>query len=560
MSRSVAVYDLQTDSNVATPPTNAFQLSQALPHVTQPTTTQQTLIPAVLSPTDVILRAHTGSGKSFALLLALLSKPRLLFRHEGQAPRAGISAWIVVPSNELADQYMSWARNLIPPQIATTLDAVIQSAVRGEDLDTQIAKLQATPPHIVVGTPTRLLELLDKPHGESFLGVNTLRTLAMDETDALLQLPGRFPSEKQIWRHLTHRAPGLDLLDRVMRRRATHSGGEPSITIGLERSDPRRPKEPIRRTQYRGAEREKKLAKPRPRVPGTVPLQLVCTSATANSVLRHFLGARTGWLRTNIKETKTTATYLDQTGLSQGASASAALPQEISHACLVVDTPAESAPSSPGTLQLPPIRDYVAWNRNFATQKDQEPSHADADRPSVVRSDKLEDHTMDPLLLEALAFAFAADGVAHGLALIPARWSLRKTQAALEALGVPVEPVGRDQQITERPSPVLYLLQSTSARGLDLPLLTHVFLVGMQSVGDAVHYTHVAGRVSRIGSQLGSVQRPPGKVVTIVRGHQSSDPSAVSSAEQRIGTLYRRLGVKPSEFDLSLLHTPPSKA
>ncbi|WFD02197.1 hypothetical protein MOBT1_000878 [Malassezia obtusa] len=525
-------------------PNLSTQLAKTLPHVTEPTPTQEALIPAALSPADVILRAHTGSGKSFALLLALLSKPRLLFRHGGGAPQAGISAWIVVPSNELAEQYMAWARALIPPQLADTMHAVIQCVVRGEDAAQQMTRLRETPPHILVGTPTRLLEVLAQPHGETLLGLSTLRTLALDEADALLQLPGRFPSEKQVWRHLAHRAPGLELLNYAMQRRATHSGGERRLTVGLERGNARRPPEPVRRTQYRGAERTQDLATPRACEPGTVPLQLICTSATANSVLRHFLGARTGWLRTNLRETRDTAVYLDQTGMSAGASASAALPREIAHACLVVDTPRDTG-EVPGELHLPPIRNLAHVGKHAA------PDALRPDRAPVVPSDAPAEHEVDPALLETLAFAFAAEGVARGLALVPSRWSLRKTQAALEALGVPVQPLLPGERVVAHEEPVLYVLQTSSARGLDLPGLSHVFLLGLSAVGDAVHYTHVAGRVSRIGPS-GAV-RPPGTVVTLLRGHNRPDSAAVSSAEQRMAALYHRLGLSPRTFDLSLL-------
>ncbi|KAI3620070.1 hypothetical protein CBS9595_002037 [Malassezia furfur] len=528
-------------------PNLSTHLVTALPHITAPTRTQEALIPAVLSPTDVVLRAHTGSGKSFALLLALLSKPRLLFRHAGGAPQAGVSAWIVVPSNELAEQYMAWARAMLPRELSDTLTAVIQCVVRGGETDLQLARLRDAPPHIVIGTPTRLLEILGTPHGETLLGLSTLRTLALDEADALLQLPGRFPSEKQVWRHLAHRAPGLELLNYVMQRRATYSGGERQPTVGLERSDARRPPEPVRRTQYRGAERSHGLATPRARTPGTVPLQLICTSATANSVLRHFLGARTGWLRTNLRETKDTAVYLDQTGMNSGAPASAALPREIEHTCLVVDAPVDNGEAASGALQLPALRNATAVHRGAG------PDALRPDRAVVAASDAPAEHAIDPLLLEALAFAFAADGVARGLALIPPRWSLRKTQAALEALGVPVQPIVPGERATERTEPVLYLLQSSSARGLDVPHLSHVFLVGLPAVGDAVHYTHVAGRVARIGSGADSAERAPGKVVTLLRGHNQPGTEAVSSAEHRLATLYRRLGVVPRAFDLSLL-------
>lgn len=542
------------------------QLGNAIPHIAAPTPAQAALIPAMLAENDVVLRAHTGSGKSFAVLLALLAKPRLLFRTGGSAPVAGTSALVLVPSNELALQYMGWVRAMLPSALQASVDVVAQCVVRGEDtVAGNSARLRAQSPHILIGTPTRVQELLAAPAGADLLGIATLRTLVLDEADALLQLPGRFPSERQRWKHLAHRSAGLDVLNSIMTTRATFSGGARIPSAGMEhgsRAD-RRPPEPVRRTQHRGAEKTE-LAPAQPRLPGVVPLQLVCTSATANSVLRHFLGARTGWLRTNTRETRDTARWIDLTGQSGGLSnvevpLSGALPEGMSHACIVVDEGEESssseaqAPSAgaPGAVEaeahaplvLPPLR-----NLDMRVERAGPP--ALTRRAHVVPAAEPGAHVVDMLLLEALAFAFAADGVACGLALVPPQWSIRRAHDALMALGVPVRTVAPGEPLAPRDEIVLYLLQSTSARGLDVPGLTHVFLVGLAAVGDAVHYTHAAGRVARIGT-AGSA-RLPGRVVTLLRGVPPNAPGCISAAEQKMARIYQRLQVVPRPFDLSL--------
>ncbi|WFD33530.1 hypothetical protein MCUN1_000343 [Malassezia cuniculi] len=489
------------------------QLSRTLPYIKEPTHAQAELIPAILAPNDVILRAHTGSGKSFAVLLALLAKPRIIFR----SGNAGVSALVVVPSNELAAQYLDWARTLIPASVVDSLDTVVQVVVRGEPLDEQAARLRGKPPHIVIGTPTRLLELLALDDGSKILGIGTLRTLVYDETDALLQLPGRFPTMRERWRHDVHRAPGLDLLNRIMQVRPTFSGGDAYAPAGLERGnrkgDEARPPEHVRRVQYKGAEKSR-LAPALPRSPKSPPLQLVCTSATANSVLRHFLGARTGWLRVMLRETRMTSKWLDMTGLSAGRNAGI-LPKEITHSCLVVD---EKAPGVPEV-------------RNMCTASGT-PTHGPPE------------HQVDVALLEGLAYAFALQGVRRGLALIPARWSLARTIDALRELGVPACAVGAPSS-----EPVLFVLQDTSARGLDM-VLDHVFIVGAAAVRDAVHYTHLAGRVSRIGPHSSGADRPAGHVVTLVRGVGPDAVGKASSAEIKMARIYDRLGVAPQPIQL----------
>ncbi|PKI82452.1 hypothetical protein MVES1_003413 [Malassezia vespertilionis] len=524
-------------------PTNlCAQLRTTFSNVALPTPTQSALIAALLRPNDVVLRAHTGSGKSFALLLAMLAKPRMLFRHAEQAPTAGISALILVPTNELAEQYRTWARTLVSPEITDSLDPVLQVVTRGGDPASQCATLRSTPPHILVGTPTRISELLRDPATAPLLGIETLATLALDEADAIMQLPGRFPSEKQRWKHLAHRAPGIDILNTVLGMRPTYSGGERQPSAGMERSAPRRgpekrPPEKVRRIQYRGAARNEYVPAMLRR-PGDSPLQLVCMSATANSVLRHFLGARTGWLRTNTRDTVQSARWIDFTGLSQGKRGATVLPYEIEHACLVVDAQEEAREHAEATLL--PLR-----NMTFLPAR----TDTNGEMPAIVPSYSPDPHTPYMPLLEALAFAFAADGVRQGLALVPPRWSLRKTAAALEALGVPARIIEPGAP-TDVPGSVLYLLQSTSARGLDIPALTHVYLLGLDAVQDAVHYTHMAGRVSRISD--GSGVRPFGKVVTLLHGKDAED-ARVASAEQKMSLLYRRVGIVPNAFDLSLL-------
>lgn len=639
------------------------QITVTHPNIRQPTPAQSALIPAILSPTDVIMRAHTGTGKSFGILLALLSKPRIVFRDqtapdaEGSSvskskrnkPQTGIASIILVPSNELAFQYLRWARSLFPASSLPSLDPVMQCLVRGglpgaETLtpEQELTRLKATPPHILIGTPGRIKDIIDTPAGSSLLGLDTLRTLVLDEADAVLQLPGRFPSHKQRWKHEVHKAPGLLVLNATMKRRATYSGGEKHLSAGLEnrpgkRRDEKRPPEHVRRNTYKAAERSSAnqtdpntgLALPKARGAGVHPLQLVATSATANSVMRHFFGARTGWLRTGAKESGLTfapqvGRWIDLTGLSgksmvdQGIrglfganersrtdsliqtsldQTPSTMPASIIHTCVVVD----EAPLSK-QLAAVPLRNFepklarkkgdsafVAPTASAQPAESFDKALVGDDFMVVKPDEEPQEHEMDQTLIEALAFCFASDGVDRGLALIPARWSLLRTRAALEALGVtvrlasdvssvPIVSKAESETVTGSASegPELFLLQTTSSRGLDIPGLSHVFLIGYASVIDAVQYVHSAGRVARIG---GVPDAPAtGKVVTLLRGlphdtplptilqqdqtQQDSDKpkKAISTSEAKMANVYRRLGVVPKKFDLGLLTTGAAAA
>ena len=129
------------------------------------------------------------------------------------------------------------------------------------------------------------------------------------------------------------------------------------------------------------------------------------------------------------------------------------MPREISHVCLVVHD----------------VHGVPQWS-DLDTAPNKEHRH-DARMPDVASdaTPLLPEHAVDTLLLESLAYVYASEGVRHGLALIPARWSVRRVHDELASLGVPVRIVTPGEAPASPDEEVLYLLQSTSARGLDLP-------------------------------------------------------------------------------------------
>ncbi|KAH6632234.1 ATP-dependent rRNA helicase RRP3 [Chaetomium tenue] len=137
----------------------------------KPTPIQQESIPLALQDRDIIGLAETGSGKTgaFALpiLQALLDKPQPLF------------ALVLAPTRELAAQIAQSFEalgSLISLRCALILgglDMVQQAIALGKK------------PHVVVATPGRLLDHLEKTKGFS---LRNLRYLVMDEADRLLDM------------------------------------------------------------------------------------------------------------------------------------------------------------------------------------------------------------------------------------------------------------------------------------------------------------------------------------------------------------------------------------
>jgi ATP-independent RNA helicase DbpA len=172
-------------------PLNAalFQGLDALGHV-QMTPVQAQSLPALIEGRDLIAQAPTGSGKTAAFGLALL--------HRLDPAQIRLQALVLCPTRELADQVSKHIRKLatgIPNLKLLTLTG-------GVALAPQLASLAQHAPHVVVGTPGRVQELLRKRS----LDLRDVRVLVLDEADRMLdmgfeepikEIVGKTPSKRQ---------------------------------------------------------------------------------------------------------------------------------------------------------------------------------------------------------------------------------------------------------------------------------------------------------------------------------------------------------------------------
>ena len=132
---------------------------------------QSASLPPALLGKDIIAQAKTGSGKTAAFALALLAN--LNVRH------FAVQAMVLCPTRELADQVTTEIRRLARAEenikVVTLCGGV---ALRG-----QIASLEHGA-HIVVGTPGRIMDHLDRGN----LDLAALNTLVLDEADRMLDM------------------------------------------------------------------------------------------------------------------------------------------------------------------------------------------------------------------------------------------------------------------------------------------------------------------------------------------------------------------------------------
>ncbi|MBC7557577.1 MAG: DEAD/DEAH box helicase [Chryseobacterium sp.] len=139
--------------------------------ITTATDIQEQVIPIILNQTeDIVALAKTGTGKTAAFGLPLLQ----LVNVEND----NIQTLILSPTRELSQQIFNnlsqFAKNI--PEISMVL------LTGGNSVKSQMEELK-TPTHIIVATPGRFLDLLEK----GGFDIKALKNLVLDEADEMFQ-------------------------------------------------------------------------------------------------------------------------------------------------------------------------------------------------------------------------------------------------------------------------------------------------------------------------------------------------------------------------------------
>ncbi len=141
----------------------------------KPTPIQAEVIPAVLNNSDVMAAAQTGTGKTAAFVLPILSKlsnPK--YKYKGHQLRA----LIVTPTRELAAQVRE-SVNTYSKYLSIRSTAVYG----GARIHNQRLKLRKGI-DVLVATPGRLLDL----HNQKSVNLKNIEILVLDEADQMLDM------------------------------------------------------------------------------------------------------------------------------------------------------------------------------------------------------------------------------------------------------------------------------------------------------------------------------------------------------------------------------------
>ena len=137
---------------------------------TTPTNIQEQAIPQLLSGRDVVGQSQTGTGKTAAFSLPILERL--------DPTQKVVQAVVLAPTRELAIQVHSAVSEFVGNQRLKVL-----AIYGGQSIDRQMMQLKRGV-HVVVGTPGRVIDLLDR----GCLKLDNVRWFVLDEADEMLSM------------------------------------------------------------------------------------------------------------------------------------------------------------------------------------------------------------------------------------------------------------------------------------------------------------------------------------------------------------------------------------
>ena len=136
-----------------------------------PMPVQEKVIPFMLEQnTDLVALAQTGTGKTAAFGLPLLEQT--------DPSQKKVQALVLAPTRELCIQISNDLKNF-----SKYLKTRVVPVYGGEDIRTQLKQLDTTP-QIIVATPGRLIDLIDRGQ----IKLDAIRSLVLDEADEMLNM------------------------------------------------------------------------------------------------------------------------------------------------------------------------------------------------------------------------------------------------------------------------------------------------------------------------------------------------------------------------------------
>lgn len=193
--------------------------------IVQPTAVQQRLIETILDSgrggkskkcKSVLVKGHTGTGKSLGYIIALLA--RMHRERQLQTLATNVTSCyhlVLVPNDILAQQLVRWIKMLVQDNayLGKNLDKIVRTLTRetaGDESDggDKMGACSLGFSHILIATPSLVRTLLAKGQ----FNVAALKTIIADEGDALLKTLSQYATDKEKRNRLKHPVPAMTLL------------------------------------------------------------------------------------------------------------------------------------------------------------------------------------------------------------------------------------------------------------------------------------------------------------------------------------------------------------
>ncbi|KAF8506999.1 P-loop containing nucleoside triphosphate hydrolase protein [Russula emetica] len=482
-------------------------LKSAFPGVANATNAQSTFVPAITEGKDVMIKGHPGSGKSFGLVLALLSK---CWHPLHNSKRSLPASLLLVPHRDLAYQFMHWIECITAATHNPHNSTLTQVIVRGqEEPSSQASRLRENPPSILIGTPQAILDVLRED--EHAINLTGLDTVVVDEVDYIIDfIPADASKDKKkklAAKIRRHPRAGKLLLDRIYSPRI-----QPDGPAGF----------------------------------GSCP-QLVVCSATLQTGLRQQLLYHSGWFKKSVDSVVKVRSELPA-GETRKPEKNVAAPDvildEVVEHCALIFSEDGSVRDVGGAVEPKSSPESEDSTHGEEVQTWTDPQ--DSDLPKI-RAQPTEEYdagtpsAFHPVVMEGVAAIFATAVPKMALLVLPASAPVERAVHDLRALGI--NAFGLDLQSTDRrvaylargnlggteENPTLLVATTASLRGIDLPELSHVFVWGVVDVNS---YLHASGRVGRFGRK--------GRVVSMLEDERRQS--------DRYVRLLKSIGLIPAKF------------
>ncbi|KAG5513224.1 hypothetical protein PMAC_001594 [Pneumocystis sp. 'macacae'] len=462
-------------------------LKSAFPYIFKPTIVQSKIFSALTSKSPLLIRSWTGTGKSFALSLYALNCSRSISKENPNVPT--LTTVILVPNNDLAYQYKQWIENILKnyERPVKHNEDIIQVLTRNNfDENIQIERLRQFPnPHILIATPNRLLDILSDL-GETcknYIDFKNLQSIIVDEADYILNTSKYYSVKKDIQnRH--HFSPGHILLQYI-------------ITLRNKMS---KTKTEFLSDNYR----------------------LIFSSATINKGLKQLIYSR-NWNRYQI------ISSINMT--DNHIKSNSWIPSKIKHYVLKISLKEHDKVHIMDAI-LPQLEKNTVSYIKKRVEKNKKKMKL-LKNIFMINNPKNISVNHEDIIISILNYLIKYDNVKNGIIFISHTLSRKRFVEKCQFHGlssvIELRETALENKINQNR---IYVMNYLSARGIDLPGLTHIYMIGR--IDNDIKYIHMAGRIGRMGNS--------GKMISIIPSSSIKYEDDYFSKEAAI--TFGKIGIK----------------